>query len=47
MAVTWDENTDVLSLYWGDQNNQPVLDNSNTNWVSQVTTTVFVENNIL
>lgn len=38
VAITWNEQTDNLHLYVGDQLNPPSLDAQNNRWVSQVST---------
>lgn len=47
IAIVWNENTDRLYLYVGDQNNAPALDAQNPAWVSTVSTLGVTQNNFL
>ncbi len=47
LAVTWNEQTDNLQLYVGDQFTPPMLDAQNNGWVSRVSTVGVVQNNFL
>lgn len=47
VAIVWNEGTDRLYLYVGDQNSAPVLDAANNNWTSAVSTVGVVQNNFL
>ncbi|MFW9995303.1 MAG: hypothetical protein ACFFD4_24920 [Candidatus Odinarchaeota archaeon] len=46
-AITWNENTNTIKVYQGDENNQPTQKVSNTNWLDQVSTTILIENNVM
>ncbi|MHA1969569.1 MAG: LamG-like jellyroll fold domain-containing protein, partial [Candidatus Hodarchaeales archaeon] len=46
-AVTWDENTDTIIVYEGDENNEPSLVASTTSWIYNVSTVGVTENNIM
>ncbi len=45
IAIVWDGTNDDLFIYWGDETTTPTLDNSNTNWLTDVTG--FTQNNIM
>ncbi len=47
IAVVWNEGTNQLCLYVGDQDSVPVLDAANNTWVSAVSTVGVVQNNFL
>lgn len=47
LAIVWNEGTDRLYLYVGDQNSTPVLDAANNNWMSAVSTVGVIQNNFL
>jgi hypothetical protein len=47
VAIVWNENTDELLLYVGDQGNAPALDAHNGLWNSAVSTAGVIENNFM
>ncbi len=47
IAIAWNEDTDDLSLYVGDQDNPPQLDAQNDAWASRVSDVGAVENNFM
>lgn len=47
IAITWNEATDNLSLYVGDQGTAPSLDAQNTVWTSTVSTVGVTQNNFM
>jgi len=46
IAITWDQATNTLAIYWGDEENQPVMDASTSSWTSYVTGRLS-QNNIM
>jgi len=46
IAITWDELTTSLSIYWGDEETQPMEDAASTSWTSSVTG-LLTENDIM
>ena len=46
IAITWDQATNTLAIYWGDEENQPVMDASTGSWTSYVTGRI-TQNNIM
>ncbi|MFW9794955.1 MAG: LamG-like jellyroll fold domain-containing protein, partial [Candidatus Thorarchaeota archaeon] len=34
IAITWDESTNSISLYWGDEDQEPVVDLSTSSWTA-------------
>ena len=47
IAIIWDENTDDLYLYVGDQDNPPAQDTYNNAWTSTVSTVGVTQNNFM
>jgi len=47
IAIVWNENTDKLYLYVGDQDNPPTLDAQNNAWTSTVSTVGVTQNNFM
>ena len=47
IAITWNENSDDLYLYVGDENNAPTVDAFDNNWVSTVSGLGSTETNFL
>jgi len=47
IAIVWNENTDRLYLYVGDQTNRPTLDAYNNAWTSTVSTVGVTQNNFM
>jgi len=47
IAVTWNENTDELALYVGDEGSPPSTDTYVNTWTNQVSTLGVIENNFL
>ncbi len=47
IAITWNENSNELSLYVGDQEIPPNLDVINNMWISTVSTLLVTENNFM
>jgi hypothetical protein len=47
IAIVWNESTDKLYLYVGDENNPPVLDAQNNAWTSTVSTVGVTQNNFM
>jgi len=47
IAIVWDENTDDLYLYAGDQDNPPTLDAQNNAWLSTVSDEGVTQNNFM
>jgi len=47
IAIVWNENTNELHLYVGDQDNLPVRDAFNIGWTSTVSTLGVIENNFM
>jgi hypothetical protein len=47
IAIAWNEGTDKLTLYVGDQNISPTVDVQNTGWASAVSTVGVTQNNFL
>jgi signal peptidase I len=47
IAVVWNEETDDLYLYVGDENNAPTEDKYNSGWTSSVSTVGVTENNFM
>ncbi|UCC58780.1 MAG: hypothetical protein JSW14_02390 [Candidatus Bathyarchaeum sp.] len=47
IAIVWDENTDDLYLYVGDQDTSPAQDAYNSAWTSTVSTLGFTQNNFM
>jgi len=47
IAIVWNENTDDLYLYIGDEDNLPTLDAYNNAWTSAVSTVGITENNFM
>ena len=47
LSIVWNENTNTLILYVGDQDNPPSLDTQNTAWSSAVSTVGVTQNNFL
>lgn len=47
IAVIWNENTNTLILYVGDQNNLPSIDAQTTSWTATVSSAGVTENNFL
>jgi hypothetical protein len=47
IAIVWNENTDKLYLYVGDQVLTPALDSANNAWTGQVSTAGVTQNNFL
>jgi hypothetical protein len=47
IAIVWDENTDNLYLYVGDQDNAPTEDTHITGWTSTVSTLGVTQNNFM
>jgi hypothetical protein len=46
LAITWDETTNSLSIYWGDEEIQPTEDASSTSWTNSVVG-LLTENDIM
>lgn len=46
IAITWNENTDTLRIFWGDEISEPILDVETTIWTSSVIG-YHLENNIM
>lgn len=46
IAITWDQATNTLAIYWGDEDNQPAMDASTGSWTSYVTGRL-TQNNIM
>jgi hypothetical protein len=36
IAITWDDSLNTLTIYWGDEENQPVVDVSSSSWTYSV-----------
>ena len=47
IAIVWNESTDQLYIYLGDQDNVPVLDAANNAWTLTVSTVGVTQNNFL
>lgn|GEM_PF-1243386 len=47
IAIVWNENTDDLCLYIGDQDHPPTLDTPDNAWTSTVSTVGVTENNFM
>jgi hypothetical protein len=47
IAIVWNENTNRLYLYVGDENNSPALDAQNSAWISAVSTVGVTQNNFM
>jgi hypothetical protein len=37
VAITWNDDANTLAIYWGDENNEPVIDAYSTSWFESVT----------
>lgn len=47
IAIVWNEETDDLYLYVGDEDNAPTVDTYRSTWTSSVSTVGIIENNFL
>ena len=47
IAIVWNENTDDLYLYVGDEDNLPAEDTHNSGWTGAVSTVGVIENNFM
>jgi hypothetical protein len=46
LAITWDDSSNHLALYWGDEDTEPVEDTSTSSWTDSVVG-LHTENNIM
>ncbi len=46
IAISWNQNTNSLIIYWGDENNLPIVDRSTSTWIGSVLG-LLDENNIM
>ena len=46
MAITWNDNTNVIRIYWADQNNSPTLLGENTSWAGNMSSAGLITENL-